>query len=192
MVSADLEFIAATSDLVTTASPPTEGRLLDSSIGTDWMRINLGAHNGKRARTLTLRPFGKGADNSTFTLVLWGRRRTSAARNSAESPVGPAQASADGSVIKLGTLVCTLSAAVGVSGGMIGTSYRFADTLAWTAETYWTSLATAFGVDVVVHSPGSDKLAEFIIPDAGGLGEIIVTGTLGTATAWNCLAERQS
>ncbi len=193
MVTCESEFVVAATNLVTRAAEPINGRLREASIATDWARIRMGATNGARQRSLTLRPFGVGADNATFTLTLWARRRTGSTRGNPSDPTTPTITNADGSMMKIGTLVCTLCALTGAATtSAVTSSERLCDTLVWTADAYWTSLAAAFGWDVVTHSPGGDAPAELIFSDLGGIEEIIVSGSLGSATAWNLLAEKQT
>lgn len=196
MIQGQCEFIAGETDITATVSSLAAGRVLENSIATtNVIRIPLGASQGQRHRTLSLRPFGKGADNSQFTLAIFGRRRTSAVRGRPASPrgeLGALVSNQDGELRKLGDLVCTLSTATGVSGGAIDTSYRFADTLAWTADAWWTAMETAFGVSSAAYSPASNVPGDFIIPDLAGLEDIYIQATLTTATAANVLAELQT
>lgn len=189
MVTAESEWVLSSSNNGNVTAP-TEGRALDSDLSS-LPRIPMGGVNGERFRSVTIAPLAVGADNSTVTLTLWGRRRTSTSRG-ASGEIRSGTTSPDGIIIKLGTLVCTACASTGKTNGVVTTSERICDTLVWTAETYWTNLETAFGQAAVAHSPGSDKPAELILPDVGGFESLYIAATLGTATAWNAVIFRQT
>ena len=196
MIQGQCEFIAGETDITATVSSLTDGRVLENSIATtNVIRIPLGASQGQRHRTLSLRPFGIGADNSAFTLSLYGRRRTSAIRGRPASPrgeLGALVSNPDGELRKIGDLVCTLSTATGVAGGAIGTGYRFADTLVWTASGWWSAIESALGVSGGAYSPASNIPGDFILPDLAGLEDVYIQATMTSATAANVLAELQT
>jgi len=79
-----------------------------------------------------------------------------------------------------------------VAGGAIGTGYRFADTLAWTATAWWTAIESALGVSGGAYSPASNIPGDFILPDVAGLEDIYIQATMTSATAANVLAELQT
>jgi hypothetical protein len=194
MVTSESEWVAHTTGVSATVSSMAEGRALESDIPSGVIRVPLGRAHGPRYRSVIVRPFGRGADNSAFTLRVWARRRTAIVAGSPGDTYSSARAAtaADGSLMKLGTVVCTLSAGVGKANGTLTASDRVADTLVWTPETYWTNLETAFGQTLVAHSPGSDKPGELIIPDVAGVEELIFEPTMTSATLANLLVERQT
>jgi len=196
MIEGQCEFVAGATDITATVTTLTDGRLLENSIpSTNVIRIPIGRSQGQRFRTLSLRPIGKGSDNNAFTLSLYGRRRTSAVLGRPGSPrgeLGSIQSNQDGEVRKLGDLVCTLSTATGVSGGIVDTTYRFADTLVWTPSTWWAAIESALGVTGGAYSPANNTPGDFILPDVAGLEDIYIQATMTSATAANVLAELQS
>lgn len=195
MIRAACEYVAGAADITATVSSMTDGRVLESGLPAGVIRIPVGASNGERFRSVIVRPFGQGADNSQFTVRLWAHRRTGAVAGRQSAPRDPMEVtrtSIDGSVIKMGELVCTLGTCTGVANGVIGTGYRFADTVAWTPSTWWLALESGFGATAGAYSPGNNTPGEFIIPDCFGVEEIIAEFTMTTATSANLLVELQT
>ena len=194
MVTAESEWVAHATGVSATVTSMANGRVLESGIPSGVIRVPMGGNTGERFRSVIVRPFGRGADNSAFTLRVWARRRTAidAGKPGPVHSSARARDAADGSIIKLGSLVCTLSAATGVANGTLGTSDRMCDTLAWTVDPYWTTLEACFGQYLAVHSPGSNAPGELIIPDIGGIEELIFEPTMTSATLANLLVERQT
>lgn len=192
MISCGPEFLADTSFAkVVGAFALANGRLLQSEIPGTTAIVRLGQIAGDRQRTLTIRPVGTGSDNQTFETRIYLRRRTFANQGdgSSQRVASPVE---DGSIVRIGSMVCTLSTAVGKTGGVIGASTRLADTLVWTATAYGTHLQTAFSANIAVHSPADNSQAEIVLPDAFGAYEVLLETVLGTASGAGFLCELQT
>lgn len=119
--------------------------------------------NGFSPRWLRLLPFAAGSDDGTFVLQVVGWTRV----GTLWVPTILYQAT------------CTLSTFVGVSGGTVTNSERFADTIATTAN------KGGAGVDCVVLSP-ADNTPAHVLVDAKGteLVEVRASASGNALYAW--------
>lgn len=94
---------------------------------------------------ISVRPYGRGSDNDTMKIRVYGWNELSEGDRTA----------AQFEEALLAEVLCTLSAKTGVVGGIVGTSDRYADTLV-------ASYANA-GVGIDVVSPANDLAAHFAL-----------------------------
>lgn len=152
---------AAFASLVDTLAEPTGDGFLDLSA----------AGSGRVPEYLELWPIGLGADNDAFNIRVIGISRL----------MPPA---ADGRYqwvpFMLAQVGVVVSANVGVAGGIVLPTERYADTITVTTEGTITSDVTRGGT-LIVTSPGSDLKANVCVPLRGvekvGLLFARVTGT---------------
>lgn len=160
------------------------GRVLRSSL-ENYRPIKLGGLRGPRHRGVTIVPFGRGADNATFTYRLYGVRGTQL-----RDSVSAENQGLDVSLLLLLDGTITLSTLTGVATGLITTSDRMADTITPTKSAYLEHLETVFGQEVTVFSPADNTPAEIAIPDAFNFSDLVFETALGTATGANALVEK--
>ncbi len=129
--------------------------------------------NGLVPWAIELTPYGLGADNDVFSVRVVGIRRIP-------------QPLADGRVQffrqKIATLACTISAAVGLAGGHVLNTERFADAITVTTEGTKAADVTRAGT-TTVYSPADDSPASAIVPLVGFEAyELEFDQTTGTPT----------
>lgn len=100
---------------------------------------------------IRLFPYGLGSDNDVFSLRIWGWWRL----NYNGAPYWLASI--------LGEIACTISAHVGVAGGPVLNTERFADTITIVREYVETADSTPQGT-ILRHSPTNDSPASVIMP----------------------------
>lgn len=118
-------------------------------------------------------PYGLGSDNDVFSINVVGVRRIA-------EPID------DGRVQFLRSLVavlsCTISASVGIAGGKVLATERFADTISITKEGTYTADVTRTGT-IDLFSPANDSPGHAIVPLLGFEGyELEFDQTTGTPT----------
>lgn len=128
---------------------------------------------GVTPQWMKIMPYGLGSDNDAFSLKVVGVSRISPALS-------------DGRVQfmrqELAVLAATISGAVGVAGGNVLATERFADTIAITREATYTADVTRLG-SVQLYSPVNDLPAYAVIPLLGFEAyEIEWDQTTGTPT----------
>jgi hypothetical protein len=114
--------------------------------------------------------YSNGANNETATFTIY-----------AVDPIGMGGYRCE----SLGTLAVTLGNSTMVVGAPLDASYRWADTLAWTPNTYGTALLTYVGGNAATPAATADTIAEFLWSDFGSVSHIaFVVTTYGlTATS---------
>ncbi len=136
-------------------------------------RLSVGGGAGTIPCAIQVMPYGLGSDNDVFSMRLVGLRRI-------------AQPIADGRCQfvreKIAVLACTISAAVGLAGGQVINTERFADTISITFEATYTADTTRAGT-IMLYSPADDTPANAIVPLVGYEAvEIEWDQTTGTPT----------
>lgn len=142
-------------------------RILHSTIVAHAGRITLGNNRGPRFRGVTIMPYGRGDDNSTFDYRLYGVRRVMV-KDSNGGEMG-----LDCSIHLLASGTCTLSTFTGVATGLLGTTDRHCDTITFTATALLTYLAGVFGVSPSYFSPTGNTPGEISIPECYNFAELI-------------------
>lgn len=133
---------------------------------------NLGG-NGIVPCWMKFMPYGLGNDNDAFSVKLVGVTR-----------IMPPLSDGRIQVVRqeIAVLAATISAAVGVAGGNVLATERFADTIAITREASYTADVTRSG-SIKLYSPVNDFPAYALIPLLGFEGyEIEWDQTTGTPT----------
>jgi hypothetical protein len=138
------------------------------------------------ARGVRIVPFGRGADNDTFTTRVYAVHCTSEAGFN-----GPCE------VHLLATLTVTLGNATGdgASGStLFGSSDRLADTVSVSKDSYLTALESAFGLSsgAVVYSPANNTQASVWFPDLGNADGILFDTDLGSGSGANFLIQKDT
>lgn len=90
----------------------------------------------------------------------------------------------------LGGGTATLGTKTGVSGGVLATTDKFADTLTWTATAYGTFVFEAFqgaDADAAVFSPADNTIASLTALDLGDCYGIVIDFDMTGATSGNAL-----
>lgn len=147
-----------------------------TAAGRSLIQLGVGL-GGYVPRNIELFPYGIGADNDTFDLRVMGYRR-----------IFPQLADERYQYLRfiLAKLSCTLSAAVGLAGGSVLATERFADTIAIGTEGTFTADVTRSG-SFRLYSPANDTPAHVVLPTLGcDAIELEFDQTLNTPTM-NCL-----
>lgn len=119
------------------------------------------------SNTVVLKPYGAGSDDQTGSVRVYGVKA-----------IEKAGSATSYTHVLLGDWSFTLSTAVGVSGGVVGASERYADTI--TRTTGVENVA-----DQIVSPTGN--VAGHIMVDCKGHSTLLVELIVGTATSVNAL-----
>jgi hypothetical protein len=183
---------ACTANRTKNAAALTEGRYLYSTLtaaGYGIVALGDKMSGAEKATAVAAIPFGTGADNTTGLMRVWMGTYDQATR---EKPAAEREVQ----LALFGSCTFTLSAAVGVTGGVgITSSERMADTLVWTLASDATSpkgigslIETTFrSPGAAAYSPASDVPALLSIPVLGLADILVFEPYVGTATNVNVL-----
>lgn len=169
------------SSVITSAFTPTlAAGSLDLTTAPSQRIVNLGD-----ARGFLLEVIGTASNNQTLDVDVYGALRV--AGNYDDQPT-------DYEVFHWGTINATLGSNT-CSGSLLtaaGTSYRYADTITWTASSFCTAWETAYGLGTTAsYSPADNSIGYLIVPNFPAQG-IILNITLGTATGGNAVFSFQA
>ena len=126
------------------------------------------ARAGKRQPILNFTVVGTDAANQTVTASIWAVH--------GKPDFNIYDTTAECIVTLFGTVVFTLGTATGISGSsFVNNSYLFADTVVYTAATFGTAVADAFGSEPAASSDAANRAGWMLLPDSGNVAAFLVT-----------------
>ena len=120
--------------------------------------IELAPSAGEVPNYIQLWPYGLGSDNDTFSMRIIGWRRIVPCDSNGMCQWTPHI---------IAEIACTISTAVGIAGGQVLNTERYADTITIVSEPTITAATTREGASLILNSPANNTRANIILCTEG-------------------------